>query len=106
MPRQENHSQHTRSGRGRGDGQSPTTRRQQKTSIAGSLEIGTPQRFLRGDMGDHAAATHNDFFPDQEERQRTALEGAGSASQGSALQYQRGSPLSRRRLDKDFAAAT
>ena len=72
--------QHPRSDRGHGDGQSSMTRRQQRTSSMGSLETGTPRCFLRGDMGDPAAAARSDFFPSQDERQRTMLEGAASAS--------------------------
>ena len=65
----------------------------------------TPRRFLRGDMGDPAAAARSDLFPDLEDRQRTELEGAASASQGSVFQWHRGGPLSSQRLDEAFAAA-
>ena len=65
----------------------------------------TPRRFLRGDMGDPAAAVRSDLFPNLEDRQRTELEGAASASQGSVFQWHRAGPLSNQRLDAAFAAA-
>ena len=56
-------------------------------------------------MGDPATATCSDLFPNQDDRQRTVLEGAASTSQGSVFQWHRAGPLSRHQLDADFAVA-
>ena len=69
------------------------------------MEAGTPRRFLRGDMGDPAAAARSDLSPAREGLPRTVPKGAVSASQGSAFQWHRGSPVTQRRLDEEFAAA-
>ena len=83
--------------------------RQDSNGHSGSAfaETETPQRFLRIGTWRYAAATaRTDLFPGLEDRQRTGLEGAASASQGSVFQWHHRGPLSRHRLDADFAAAT
>ena len=101
-----NPSHHPSSGRGRGDGSLSATPRHQRLSGLAFAETEITRRFLRGDMGDPAAATRSDLFPGLEDCQRTGQEGAASASQGSVFQWHHEGPLSRHRLDADFAAAT
>ena len=69
------------------------------------MDAGTPRRFLRGDMGDPAAAARSDLSPAREGLQRTVPKGAVSDSQGSAFQWHRGSQVTQRSLDEEFAAA-
>ena len=105
MPRRPESSQQPSSERERNDGQLFATQGQPRTSGSLPTETETPRRFLRGDMGDPAAAAYSDLFPGQDDRQRTVLEGAASTSQGSVFQWHRVGPLSRHQLDTDFATA-
>ena len=73
-------------------------------SGSGSVDAGTPRRFLCGDVGDPVAAAHSDLFPTREGLQRAVPEGAVSVSQGSTLHWHRGSSAIHCRLDEDFAA--
>ena len=104
MPRRPESSQQSSSERERNDGQSFATQGQPRTSASLPTETETPRRFLQGGMGDPVAAPRSDLFPSQDDRQRTVLEGAASTSQGSVFQWHREGPLSRHRLDADFAA--
>ena len=105
MLRQHSPSQNPSSEHGRGDGSSSATQRHQRISGSGSVGTETPRRFLHGDMGDFVAAARSDLFPDLEDRQRTELKGAASASQGLVFHWHCGGLLSKHRLDADFAAA-
>ena len=73
-------------------------------SGSGSVDAGTPQRFLRGDVGDPAAAARSDLFPTWEGFPRTEPEGPVSASQGSTFHWHRGSSITPCRLAEDFDA--
>ena len=103
MPRQRNPSQNPSSRRGHGDGSLSATQRHQQTLGSGPVGTETPRRFLCGDMGDPVSAARSDLFPNLEDRLRTELQGAASATQGSVFHWHHGGPLSRHRLDADFA---
>ena len=105
MQRQRGSSRHSGADRGRGDPSSSAARTSLRASGSGSVDAETPRRFLRGDMGDPAAAARSDLFPTWEGPQRAAPEGAVSDSQGSAFQWHRGSSVTHRRLAEDFDAA-
>ena len=104
MQRQRGSSRHSGADRGRGDPSSSAARTSLGASGSGSVDAETPRRFLRGDVADPAAAARSDLFPTREGLQRTAPEGAVSASQGSTFHWHRGSSAIHHQLDEDFAA--
>ena len=104
MQRQRGSSRHSGADRGRGDPSSSAARTSLGASGSESLDAETPRRFLRGDMGDPAAAARSDSFPTWEGPQRAEPEGAVSASQGSTFHWHRGSSVTHRRLAEDFDA--
>ena len=104
MQRQRGSSRHSGAARGRGDSSLSAARMSLGPSGSGFVDAGTPRRFLRGDVGDPAAAARSDLFPTREGLQRTEPEGAVSASQGSTFHWHRGSSVTHRRFTEEFDA--
>ncbi|MCG8452925.1 MAG: hypothetical protein MI717_07075, partial [Spirochaetales bacterium] len=75
MRRQRGSSKHSGAARGHGDSSSSAVRMSLGASGLGSVDAGTPRRFLCGDMGDPAAAARSDSFPTWAGPQRAEPEG-------------------------------